>query len=166
MKRTSGQRSGTRVADTGCCPRFDPYPWQNRKLTWDSKPFVRDRSHSVLHIPLDFGKAVERAIAAVGDALDPDQLVLCNEDSPWGTDIFVATTRPVAGCDIATISGTFLTSVFDGPYRKVPDFRKRAIAAADAQGMRADQVYFWYTTCPSCAQAYGENYIVVFVGQD
>lgn len=149
---------------TRCCPRFDPGPWRERLLTWDHKLFVHDRVHSVLHVPLDFGKVMSRNIEAIGDALAPDGLVLCDEDSPWGTNVFLAVNRPVRGREMAEISGTFLATVYEGPYRQVSQFSQAAVAAAELKGIRADRVYSWYPTCPRCAKAYGENYVVIFAG--
>lgn len=156
----------TTPTETGCCPRFDPDPWQGRDVIWDNKPFVRDRVHSVLHIPLDFGRVMARNTAAIeaGGACDADQLVLCNENSLWGTDVFIAVQEPIAGLETTTISGRFLATVHEGSFRSMKTFRDDAVAQAAAQGFDDDQVYFWYTTCPKCAKAYGKNYIVIFVG--
>jgi hypothetical protein len=30
------------VPATGCCPPFDPVPWQDKEVTWHDKPFLRD----------------------------------------------------------------------------------------------------------------------------
>ena len=81
---------------TGCCPRFDPEPWYERLVDLDSRLFVHDRVHSVMHIPLDFGRVISKNTGAIGDAIDPDGLVLCDEKSAWGTDVFLAVTRAVA----------------------------------------------------------------------
>jgi hypothetical protein len=35
--------------------------------------------------------------------------------------------------------------------------------AARARGKEPGRVFMYYTTCPKCAQAYGENYIIGLV---
>lgn len=163
MKSQQAQAAGA-IQDTGCCPRFDPAPWQDHLITWDQKPFVRDRVHSVLHVPLDFGKVMARNLEAIGDAVAPDRLVLCNENSAWSSDVLLAVTHPVPGRKMTAISGTFLSTVYEGSYRQVGEFTDAAVTAAKRRGIPADRVYFWYPTCPKCAKAYGENYMVIFVG--
>ena len=32
----------------------------------------------------------------------------------------------------------------------------------EARGKKLETLYFGYTTCPACAKAYGENYVVLF----
>ena len=31
-----------------------------------------------------------------------------------------------------------------------------------SRGEKIEKLYFAYTTCPACAKAYGENYVVLF----
>ena len=153
--------------ETGCCARFDPKPWRGREVHWDHKPFVQDRVHSILHIPLDFGHVMSRNTAAIESkgSFDSDQLVLCNENSLWGTDVFLAVEAPIAGLKMAEISGTFLATVHEGSYRAMKTFYQEGVAEADALGLPTKDVYYWYTTCPKCAKAYGENYVVIFIGE-
>ncbi len=39
--------------------------------------------------------------------------------SPWGSDVYLAVDREVPGATTDRLSGTFLTKVFEGPYRHV-----------------------------------------------
>jgi hypothetical protein len=60
------------IQPTGCCPPFDPTTWQDREVTWQEKPFVTDRVHSFLHVPLDMGKKFafnQKLIDAAGPRL-------------------------------------------------------------------------------------------------
>ena len=47
-------------SETGCCPRFDPEPWDEKEVTFDDKLFVKDHVTSFFHIPLNFGKVMVR----------------------------------------------------------------------------------------------------------
>ncbi len=38
------------VKSTGCCPPFDPTPWQEKEITWTFKPFVKDHVIQFFHI--------------------------------------------------------------------------------------------------------------------
>lgn len=47
-------------SETGCCPRFDPAPWEEQIIEWKGKPFVRDTVRCLFHIPLNFGGVMAR----------------------------------------------------------------------------------------------------------
>ncbi len=69
-------------------------------------------------------------------------------------------TRDVPGEDMVPLSGEFLTRVFEGPYRKAKDWAHDMEVAAAAAGRTAQRVFMFYTTCPGCARAYGQNYVI------
>ena len=73
---------------------------------------------------------------------------------------FFAVDKDVEGEEMTTLSGDFITRVFEGPYRNVKNLAHDLEVAATAMGKTAKRVFFYYTTCPKCAKAYGENYIV------
>jgi hypothetical protein len=108
-------------SETGCCPRFDPKPWENKKVTFKNRLFIKDHVRSFLHIPLNFGnvmlKNMERIQAA--GALAPKPLMLSDETSLWGSDIYIAVSKKVPEAEMVQISGTFLTKVFEGPYKNM-----------------------------------------------
>jgi hypothetical protein len=62
---------------------------------------------------------------------------------------------------MATISGTFLTKVFEGPYQNMGKWIKEMDAYVKAKGKENKKLYSYYTTCPKCAKAYGKNYVVL-----
>lgn len=151
------------LQETGCCPRFDPVPWDGREVTWQDKLFVRDRVRSLFHVPINFGAVMKRnmkAIEAAG-ATVPDNLVLSDESSPWGADVYFAVTKDVPGAQMAALSGTYFCKVFEGPYSQAGRWAQELQATVKAQGKSADPIYHWYTTCPKCAKAYGKNYVVL-----
>ena len=155
----------TKVAPTGCCPPFDPSAWREREeIVWTDEPFVTDHVRSFLHIPLGFGKHVvenQKLIDAAG-AAPAEPLMLCDESSLFGTELFVHVTKPVPGASMAHLSGTFLTKLFEGPYSDARQWVKEMSALVAARGKELDKLYFAYTTCPSCAKAYGKNYVIGF----
>jgi hypothetical protein len=153
-----------RPAPTGCCPPFDPRPWQDREVVWHDKPFVKERVHAFLHVPIDMARRVTRASAKIqaAGAAPEHPLMLADERSPWGSDLYLEVTRAVPGADMASLSGTFMTKVFDGPFRDAPRWAAAMEDHVAAQGRTLRRLLFGYTTCPACARAYDHNYVVMF----
>jgi hypothetical protein len=156
------------IKPTGCCEPFDPAPWEDKVITWNNKLFAKDHVTSFLHIPLNFGaKMVKntKLIESAG-AQAPHQLMLTDENSLWGADIYIDVAKDVSGAEMATISGTFLTKVFEGPYKDAGKWAKEMEEYVKNQGKELKKMYFFYTTCPKCAKAYGKNYVVLLAQVD
>ena len=146
-----------------CCAQFDPTPWIEATLTWDRKRFVKDRVTSFLHIPLNFGRVMKRNMQAIETlhAEPVTQLVLSDENSLWGADVYIETTKDIPNVTMATISGTFISKVYEGPYQDMRKWIEDMKAFVSAKGKSMQKMYFFYTTCPKCARKYGKNYIVI-----
>jgi len=151
-------------SETGCCPRFDPKPWMDKEITWRDKLFLKDRVRSIFHIPLNFGQVIVKNIEKIksADALPPVPLMLSDENSLWGADVYIAVGKSVSDAKIIKMSGTFLTKVFEGPYQMAGKWAKDLKEYVENKGKRLKKLYFSYTTCPKCAKAYGKNYVVLF----
>lgn len=146
-----------------CCPQFVPEPWQDKTVTWENKRFVRDRVTSFFHIPLNFGSVMKRNVIAIeaAGAKPATMIVLSDETSLWGADVYIAVTKDVPNAAMATISGTFLAKVFEGPYRNMRAWIEAMKTYVNASGKTLRKLYFYYTTCPKCAKKYGKNYVVI-----
>ncbi len=153
-----------KVTSTGCCEPFDPKPWEDKTITWKEKIFVKDHVTSFLHIPLDMGKKIIKNMGLIekAKAQAPYQLMLTDEKSLWGSDIYIDVAKSVPGAEMATLSGTFLTKVFEGPYQNVGKWAKEMQEYVASNGKVLKKIYFSYTTCPGCAKVYGKNYVVLF----
>lgn len=90
------------------------------------------------------------------------QLMLTDENSLWGADIYIDVAKNVPGAEMAALSGTFLTKVFEGPYKNAGKWAKEMAEYVNSKGKKLKKLYFSYTTCPKCAKAYGQNYVVLF----
>jgi len=147
----------------GCCPRFDPEPWDGKELRWEDRRFVKDRVRSFLHVPLNFGAMMRRNVAAIeaAGAAPENMIVLSDENSLWGADVYIEVTKDVPGATMASISGTFLSKVFEGPYRDMGKWIKQMKAFVQSRGKSLRRLYFYYTTCPRCAKKYGKNYVAI-----
>lgn len=152
-------------SETGCCPRFDPAPWDQQEFVFDDWPFVRATTMNFLHVPLNMGSVVKRTWTKITTADAAPQgtfLMLSTAPSPWRGEHFFAVTKQVPAAENVTLSGTFLTKVFEGPYRDARNWCRAMQAYVQAQGRRLRKLYFFYTTCPKCAKHYGQNYVVAF----
>ncbi len=151
------------VNTTGCCPKFNPKGWDGQDLHFKDKPFLRATTRSVAHIPLNMGSVFTRVNGEIqdADAYDPDDFIVLSRDlSAWKAEHLFAVSKPVEGEEANTLSGDFVTKVFEGPYRDAKDWFGEMQAISRQHGVETDDIYFFYTTCPKCAKAYGKNYII------
>lgn len=156
------------MQSTGCCEPFNPEPWEDKEIVWKDKIFVKDHVTSFLHIPLNMGKKIVKNIELIekASAKAHHQLMLTDEKSIWGADIYIDVSKEVPGAKMATISGTFLTKVFEGPYQNAGKWAATMKEYVESKGKLLKKLYFSYTTCPKCAKAYGKNYVVLFAHVD
>ncbi len=150
-------------SETGCCPRFDPKMWDGKTVVWKNKLFVKDRVFSLFHIPINFGGVMKRNIEKIqsAGAMDPNIVVLSDENSLWGSDVYISVKKNVPDSNMAKISGTFICKVFEGPYKNIGDWVKEMIIYVHSKSKKMEKMYFFYTTCPKCAKVYGKNYVVI-----
>ncbi|MEW6723120.1 MAG: hydrolase [Candidatus Micrarchaeota archaeon] len=157
-----GEKKSTEF-ETGCCKRFEPAKWDGKELVWKNRLFLRDHVTSVFHIPINMDKVIVKNMDMItkAGALDDEQLMLSDEKSMWGSDIFIAVTKEVPGAKMERISGTFLTKVFEGPYQDMGKWVREMGRHVESKGKKQKQLYFYYTMCPACAKAYGQNFTVL-----
>jgi len=151
------------VNTTGCCPKFNPDGWGRQELHFEDMPFVVARTRSALHIPLNMGSVFTRVQNHI-DAAHADRpegfLVLSHDPSAWVGEHLFAVTGDVAGEEMTKLSGDFITRVFEGPYRDAEIWLDEMKSLVRANGSEPGRIFFFYTTCPKCAKAYGQNYII------
>lgn len=148
---------------TECCPRFNPEGWDGQELHFKDKKFLRATTHSAMHIPLDMGRVFNRVhehIEASGGYDMDDVIVLSRDLSPWTAEHLFSVPRDIADEEMTTLSGNFITKVFEGPYKEARNWMEEMNDVVNAMGKEPTDVYFFYTTCPKCAKAYGKNYVI------
>ena len=150
-------------SETGCCARFNPAPWEDKEITWKEKLFLKDHVRSFFHVPLNFGQVMVRDMEKIKAAgsLSDEALMLSEENSLWGSDIYIAVSKDVPGTQMVKISGTFLSRVFEGPFQNAGRWAKEMQEYVKGKGKSPKKLYFFYTTCPACAKYYGKNYVVL-----
>lgn len=152
------------IQSTGCCDPFDPKPWDEKEVVWKEKIFVWDHVTNFLHIPLNINSVMTKNTALIdkAGAKSKEQIMITDEKSLWGSDIYIAVTKNVPGARMTTLSGTFLTKVFEGPYQNVGKWAEEMKQYVEGKNKQILKLYFSYTTCPKCAKVYGKNYVVLF----
>ena len=151
--------------ETGCCPKFDPEPWQEKEQHWDNKLFVKDRVRCLFHIPLNFGKVMTRNMERIEQAaaFTPDPpLGLSDHTSRWNMDLYLEVSEEVPGAEHARLSGTYLSKVFEGPFKDTGKWCSEMAEWVESRGKEIKKELLYYTTCPRCAKHYGKNYVVIF----
>jgi hypothetical protein len=166
--KSTGYPPSREASEGQCCEPFDPEPWDEKEIVWDKKLFVKDRVASFLHMPLNMGSKIIKNLALIeqAGAKAAHQLMLTDENSLWGCDIYIDVAKDVPGAQMATLSGKFLTKVFEGPYNQAGQWAKEMKAYVEGRGQVIHRLYFSYTTCPKCAKVYGKNYVVLFARID
>jgi hypothetical protein len=149
---------------TGCCAEFDPAPWDEQEFTFENKLFIKTKTVNFCHIPLNMGAVFKNTCEKIraADACDGEFAVLSDERSFWSAAHYFLVSKEVPGVEMIRLSGTFLTKVYEGPYKQVPKWIEAMKGYVRAKGQAAKQFYCFYTTCPKCAKQYGKNYVVLF----
>lgn len=154
----------TRVNETGCCAVPNTGAWDAVTVRFEEKSFIRGHTRSFLHMPLNMADTMAHLAETATNAQarpDPTEVMILSRDlSPWRAEHLYAVTSPVLGADNVSLSGTFASLVFDGPFSHVPQWRRAMAHYVAELGAISDADYFFYTTCPTCAKHYGHNYVV------
>lgn len=156
------------ITPTGCCEPFNPELWEEKEIVWQDKIFVKDHVTSFFHIPINMGKKIIKNMELIekAGAKSAHQLMLTDEKSLWGADIYIDVAKEVSGAQMAKISGKFLTKVFEGPYQNAGKWAKEMEEYVKNKEKELKKIYFSYTTCPKCAKVYGKNYVVLLAQID
>ena len=152
-----------------CCPEFKSEKWDKQILSWDNKKFIRDSLPTFFHIPCSstVGKKITRmwtAIEKFGAAAPnkEDTLILFRDPSAFKSEIYISTEKDVPAEENVTISGNFVSRVFDGEYNAIPKFIKEMNEYLSQMGKTAKDYYVHYAYCPKCAKKFGHNYTILF----
>ncbi|NTW14261.1 MAG: hypothetical protein HGA31_04500 [Candidatus Moranbacteria bacterium] len=146
-----------------CCPKFDPEPWDMKTVKWTDKRFIKDHVMTAFYMPLNFGTVMKRMMGKVegSGAHVPDGLCLSDHTSKWNMDLYLAVDRDIPSAENVTLSGSFLSKVYEGEFKDAGKWMKDFAAYVEGSGLEPKNTYLWYTTCPKCAKKYGKNYVVI-----
>jgi hypothetical protein len=153
-------------AENICCPEFNPEKFQEKTHIWKDKLFLQDEVKQFMHIPLNMGSVIVRMFKKIEEAKampnTEESLMLCYDQSPWKSEIYMAVNNNIPNGKMQTLSGTFLSKVYDGPYNMVPEWIKDTDKYVKDMGKTIKKCYFYYSYCPKCMKKYGHNYVVAF----
>jgi len=190
MTRANPEKTTTKKDQEVCCPPFDSQPYEGQQITWKDKPFVKEWTYCIRHVPLNFGGAVLRGQAklrAAGYVHEPASheegyLILSDCNSPFRSNVYLPVIAPpkekdtsdtnteeetkveVPNAEMFYLSGTFLTKVFEGPYSNYCNFLAETMEYVKEQKPELKEplhIYNFYPTCPKCSKKYGKNYVVI-----
>ncbi len=146
-----------------CCPKFDSKSWDGQIIEWGNKRFVKESVFTLFYMPINFGGVIRKLDKDVRDsnAKFVDNLCLSDHTSKWNMDIYLAVDTDIPERENITISGKFISKVFEGSYRDTGKWCDEFDDYVKAKDLKIEKQYMWYTTCPKCAKKYGENYVVI-----
>jgi hypothetical protein len=146
-----------------CCPLLDPAQWDEKEFSWENKIFVKTRVFCILNMPLNFGGKMRKLVPLIekaGSAMS-DGMVLSEHTSSWNMNLYIAVDKVVPGTEHATISGRFISKVYEGPFQNAGKWMKDFSSFILDKGLQTKKLYLWYTACPKCSRKFGKNYVVL-----
>lgn len=150
--------------ETGCCAIPNIVEWDEKELVFDTKRFIRMYTRSIFFMPLNMSSVMTeiQRIANQADAAMPpaEAMTLSRDLSPWKAEHLYAVTKEVDGADNVVLNGTYMTKVFEGPYKNIRNWYNSLQEFVISSGKQPGDTYFFYTTCPNCAKHYGKNYVI------
>ncbi len=146
-----------------CCPKFDPALWDGKTFEWKDKKFIKDSVFTLFYMPVNFGSVMKKLDKKIRqeNAVVPDNLGLSDHTSKWNMDIYLAVDMAVPGAQNTTMSGTFVSKVYEGSFKETGKWHEDFTAWCNEHGHKTVKNFMWYTTCPKCAKKYGKNYVVI-----
>lgn len=149
-----------------CCQKFDPAPWDEKTFEWINKKFIKDKVFTLFYMPLTFGSAMARSVKKIEEARAsmPEGLALSEHTSKWTMDLYLAVDKEVPGAENITLSGKFISKVYEGNFKDTGTWMKDYESYIQNKRLNTKKTYMWYTTCPKCAKKFGKNYAVI-IGQ-
>ena len=156
-----------------CCPVFQPEIWDGKIFKWNNKKFIKTSIPTLFHIPLPpmIGNKVTKMmnLAEKAKSLDKNKkniLLLFKDPSAFKTEMFLSVTGSVPDIENTTLSGTFISQVFDASYRVAPKLMDQIKSELAKEGKEVKDLYVHYSYCPKCARDSGHNYMVFFAQLD
>ena len=118
-------------------------------------------------MPLNYGSVMSKCLTLIERAgmKSPDMLLLSDENSLWGADMYIEVEGDVPDAKMISLSGTYICKVFEGPYQNIGKWVTEMKTYLTERGKVATKILYYYTTCPKCAKEYGENSVSIHMKQ-
>ncbi len=146
-----------------CCPKFDPAPWDEKTFEWNNKKFIKSKVFTLFYMPMNFGPVMKKLDEKTrkDGATIQGGMGFSDHTSKWNMDLYLAVDKEVTGVENVTLSGKFLSKVYEGDFKDTGKWRQDFESYAKGRGLAVKKMYMWYTTCPKCAKKYGKNYVAI-----
>lgn len=146
------------------CKPFIPLDFQDKELVWVDKLFIKDNVVSFCHVHLNMWSIINKNLKKIwiSENQHDYKLILTDEKSLFGTDIYFEIWDKVKYKNTVKISWIFHTKVFEWSFRNIQKWKEEMIQYLDWKWKKASEIYYFFTTCPSCARKYWKNYVVLF----
>lgn len=152
------------IKETGCCPIFDPIPWDGKINEWENKIFIKDKVFTIFYMPINFGNVFNRFNKKIKntEGAFTDNICLSDHTSKWNMDVFLSVNKEIKDAENIIFTGKYISKVYEGDYKNMKSWIEDFNKYTSTQNLKIEKMYYWYTTCPSCSKAYGKNYTVIF----
>lgn len=154
----------TTTNETGCCALPNIDGWQRTVVEFDNRHFIRLFTRSMMFVPLNMDEIMtelQEIAEKAGVTMPPEETMTLSRDlTPWRAEHLYAVSKPVPDADNVVLDGKFASIVFEGDYMKAKEWFDDMVEYSLELGHKSDEIYFFYTTCPKCAEHYGKNYVV------
>ena len=127
---------------TNCCPKFKPEGWDEQELHFRKKLFLKAKTRSIFHIPINMGSVYPKTLADIKEAnahSDDNFIVLSYDPSAWSGEHYFSVTKDVPGHEMMEMTGDFLTKVFEGPYKNAPKWEKEMKLFVKGKGKQVNR---------------------------
>ena len=150
--------------ETGCCAVPNVAAWDKKVIELHDRRFIKLHTRSALFMPLNMDEVMAelQRVATEADALMPpeDVMILSRDLSPWKAEQLYSVSKEVEGAENVILNGSFASMVFEGEYKNAGKWMNSLKEFVKEFDRETDEVYFFYTTCPKCAEHYGKNYVI------
>ena len=104
---------------------------------WNKKKFIKDKVTTFLYMPMNFGKVMKKLDEKVraAHATIPDWMCLSDHTSKWNMDLYLAVDKEIPGAENMTLSGKFLSKVYEGPFQDTGKWCKDFEQFAQSKGV-------------------------------
>jgi hypothetical protein len=147
-----------------CCPKFEPELWDDKEIVWKDKLFARHKVTNFFRSPPNFEQTISKLKEA--GAVGQKPLMMADDNALWSTDVYVEIEKEVEKIEelemeMVKVSGTFISKVFEGPYKHADKWMKEMEEHVKSKGKQLKRMFFFYTTCDRCSEIYGKEYTAI-----
>jgi hypothetical protein len=146
------------------CPQLSKDEWHLSKHIWDKRPFYQVHYRCFFNLPINLQTQVRQALTKLQnrDLLEETPMIFSVRENAWGGDLLISITKHVPDLETRSISGHFISFLFNGNYKQVPYWIRKVQEYGRRKYLDFSELYIWHVTCPRCIQKYGQAQTVIF----